>query len=333
MIIWVSFIVLVVTLLLLDLFVLHRKEEVLTIRQAFLWTLFWIAVALMFNVMIYFLYEQNWLGWTDSEWHNLTGQEAAIQFFTGYVIEKSLSVDNIFVIALIFTYFAIPIQNQRRVLFWGIFGAVVLRGIMIALGTVLLKRFEWLEYVFGALLLFSASKMLFMREGELEPEKSFAVRMVRRFYPVAPHFDGHRFFTLVDGKKAATRLFLALVLVETSDVIFAIDSIPAVFAVTKDPFIVFTSNIFAILGLRALYFAVAGMLVRFRYLRTALVVLLAFVGTKMLLGHYIHISNVISLAIILTILMVGVVASIASNRGRVNRELQNESPQEPGEPS
>lgn len=317
MTIWVGFLVLVGALLLLDLFVLHRKDEVLSIQKSLWWTLFWIAIAMIFNVAIYFQYEQNWMGWTDSPWHDLTGTEAAIQFFTGYVVEKSLSVDNIFVIAMIFTYFAIPPQNQRRVLFWGIFGAVVLRGIMIALGTVLLKKFEVLEYVFGLVLLFSAGKMLFMHSDNIEPEKSFAVRLVRRFIPVADHFEGHKFFIKLEGKRAATRLFLALVLVETSDVVFAVDSIPAVFAITKDPFIVFTSNIFAILGLRALYFAVAGMLGRFRYLQTALVVLLAFVGTKMLLGYYYHIPNLTSLAIILTILMIGIVASIVTDRGRV----------------
>lgn len=317
MIIWVGFIALVVSLLLLDLFVLHRKEEAQTIRKAFAWTLFWISLALAFNVFVYFLYEQNWLDFVGPDWQSGAGRKAALEFFAGYLIEESLSVDNIFVIALIFSYFAIPVQNQRRVLFWGIFGAIVLRFIMISLGVVLLKKFEWIEQVFGAILLFSAAKMMFMHDGAVEPEKSFAVRLMRRFYPVAPHLEGHSFFTMVDGKKAATRLFLALVVVETTDVIFAVDSIPAVFSVTRDPFIVFTSNVFAILGLRSLYFAIAGMLTRFRHLQTALVALLAFIGVKMLLGFLFHIPIGWSLGVILAILAAGIVASVVNDRGRV----------------
>ena len=336
MVIWVGFIVLVVTLLLLDLFVLHRKTEVQTIQSALRWTLFWVSLALAFNVFVYFLYEYNLLDFVGDKWVAGIGTNRAMEFFAGYLIEESLSVDNIFVIALIFSYFSIPIQNQRRVLFWGIFGAIVLRFIMIWLGLKLLEEFEWVEVVFGVILLFSAAKMMFMHDGEVEPEKSFAVRLVRRFYPVAPHLDGHRFFTVFNGKKAATRLLLALVVVETTDVVFAVDSIPAVFSVvaSRDPFIVFTSNVFAILGLRSLYFAIAGMLVRFRYLQKALVVLLAFIGVKMLLNYFVfHISIGWSLAIIISILTIGIVASIASDRGRVNREMPNVPPPEPGDHS
>jgi tellurite resistance protein TerC len=329
MIVWVGFIVLVVTLLLLDLFVLHRKSEVMTIQQAFAWTGFWISLAMAFNVFVYLLYEENLFNFVGSNWHPGVGTTAAKEFLAGYLIEESLSVDNIFVIALIFAYFAIPAQNQRRVLFWGIFGAIVLRFIMIFLGAVLLKRFEWVEQVFGAILLLSAAKMMFMHEGSVEPEKSFAVRWVRRYYPVAPHLDGHHFFTMIDGKKAATRLLLALAVVETTDVIFAVDSIPAVFSVTRDPFIVFTSNVFAILGLRSLYFAIAGMLVRFRHLQKALVVLLAFIGIKMLLGFYYHLPIEWSLAIIISILAIGIIASIATDRGRVNGEPHHRPPHEP----
>jgi tellurite resistance protein TerC len=268
----------------------------------------------VFNVFVYFLYAKNWFGWTHIHSHQLTGSQAAIQFFTGYVIEKSLSLDNIFVIAMIFAYFRVPLAEQHRVLFWGILGAVVLRGVMIAMGAALIERFDWIIYVFGALLILSAVKMLVIRHDNLDPGKNPLVRLTRRLYPVSHDFDGSRFFTTMGDRRAVTPLFLALVLVESSDVIFAVDSIPAIFAITRDPFLVFTSNVFAILGLRSLYFALAGMMEKFRYLKMSLVFLLAYVGVKMMLAHHYPIPNPVSLAIIGGILSVGVLASLWVNR-------------------
>ena len=311
---WIGFVVFVFAMVMLDLGVFHRKARAVSIGEAFAWTFVWVAMALVFNVFVYFLYAENWFGWTDLHSHQLTGAQAAIQFFTGYVIEKSLSLDNIFVIAMIFAYFSVPLSEQHRVLFWGILGAVVLRGVMIAMGAVLIERFDWIIYVFGGFLILSAVKMLVMRHDNLDPNKNPLVRLTRRFYPVTDEFVGSRFFTTLDGRKAVTPLFLALVLVESSDVIFAVDSIPAIFAITRDPFLVFTSNVFAILGLRSLYFALAGMMEKFRYLKMSLVFLLAYVGVKMLLAHHYPIPNLVSLAMIGGILSVGVLASLAASR-------------------
>ena len=237
-----------------------------------------------------------------------------LQFITGYVLEWSLSVDNIFVIAVIFSYLKIPSHFQYRVLFWGIVGAIVLRGLMIAAGTTLLHHFDWMFYVFGAILLVSALRM--MRNGDEEPdvENSFPARLVRRFVPVTNEIERARFFVRREGRLFATPLFVALVMVELTDVVFAVDSIPAILAVTRDPFLVFTSNAFAILGLRSLYFAVAGLMAMFRYLRYSLVLILAFVGLKMLLVSHYHVPNHISLGIILVTLAIGIVASIWATR-------------------
>lgn len=297
----------------LDLGVFHRQAHAMSVREALAWTAVWVALALAFNAVVYFLYEGNWGGASVATAH-LTGRQAAIQFFTGYLLEKSLSVDNIFVIAMIFAFFRVPLVEQHRVLFWGILGAVILRGAMIAVGAALVVRFEWTVYVFGVLLILSAVKMLIMRHDNIHPDRNLAVRLTRRLYPVSSSFDGSRFFTTMNGRSAVTPLFLALVLVETSDVMFAIDSIPAIFAVTRDPFLVFTSNVFAILGLRSLYFALAGLMENFRYLKMSLVFVLAYVGVKMMLTHHYPIPNLISLAIIGGILAVGVLASLFSSQ-------------------
>lgn len=299
----------------LDLGVFHRKAHVVTLREALSWTTVWVTLALIFNVVVYYLYEYNPAGW-DMDTQQLSGAEASIQYFTGYLLEKSLSVDNIFVIAMVFTHFQVPLAYQHRVLFWGILGAVILRGVMIFGGVIMIERFDWVVYVLGALLLFSAASMLVMNHDETVLEENFVVRMVRRFYPVTTEFHGSRFFVHIDGVRTATPLFLALVLVETSDVTFAIDSIPAIFAITNDPFIVFTSNVFAILGLRSLYFVLAGLMEKFRYLKPSLVFLLAFVGVKMLLVHHHPIPNLVSLAIIAGILAVGIIASILAAKVR-----------------
>lgn len=308
--IWIGFVVFIVAMVLLDLGVFHRKARVISIGEALAWTFVWVALALAFNVLVYFLYQENWLGWSEIASHHLAGREAALQFFTGYVIEKSLSVDNIFVIAMIFAYFRVPLTEQHRVLFWGIMGALVLRGLMIGLGAVLISRFDWTVYVFGVLLILSAVKMLVARHDNIDPDKNLAIRLVRRLYPVSNEFDGSKFFTTQHGRRVMTPLMLTLVLVETSDVMFAVDSIPAIFAVTRDPFLVFTSNVFAILGLRSLYFALAGLIEKFRYLKMSLVFLLAYIGVKMLLSHHHPIPNGVSLAIIGGILSVGVLASV-----------------------
>ena len=247
--IWASFLLLIAIVVALDLGVFHRKVHVVTLPEALGWTAIWVSLALAFNVGVYYLYEINPSGW-DMDTEQLTGAEAAVQFFTGYLVEKSLSIDNVFVIAMIFAHFQVPLAEQHRVLFWGILGAVVLRGLMIFGGIALLERFDWLVYVFGVLLIFSAVSMLVIRHDKLAPENNAIIRLVRKIYPTTPEFHGSHFFVRIDGVKMATPLFLALVLIETSDVTFAIDSIPAIFAITRDPFIVFTSNIFAILGLR-----------------------------------------------------------------------------------
>jgi tellurite resistance protein TerC len=312
-IIWAGFLALFLGLLVLDLSVLHREATSLTVKQALFWTAVWISVAMSFTVVVYGLYEYRWLGFTPGPGVGEggdVGRDAVLQFITGYVLEWSLSVDNIFVIAVIFSYLKIPTKFQYRVLFWGIVGAIVLRGMMIAAGTTLLHHFDWMFYVFGAILIVSALRML--RNGEDAPdiENSFPARLVRRFVPVTHDMDEPHFFVRRDAKLYATPLFVALVMVELTDVVFAVDSIPAILAVTRDPFLVFTSNAFAILGLRSLYFAVAGLMALFRYLKYSLVLILAFVGMKMLLvGHY-HVPNHISLAIILATLIGGIVASI-----------------------
>lgn len=309
--VWLFFMVFVLTVVFLDLGVFHRTPHRISIREALVWTGIWVTVALCFNVFVYFLYGHNWFGWTELHSHQLSGQEAAVQFFTGYVIEKSLSVDNIFVMAMIFAFFRTPSEHQHRVLFWGILGAVVLRGLMIAVGAVIIERFSWSVYLFGLVLLASAVKMLITRQETIEPEKNLLVRLAHKIYPTASNTENGSFFVRnSDGRLAMTHLFVALLMVEATDVLFALDSIPAIFAVTRDPFLVFTSNIFAILGLRSLYFAVAGMMDRFRYLKMSLVFLLAYVGVKMMLTHHYPIPNLVSLAIIGGILSVGVVASI-----------------------
>lgn len=308
--VWTGFILLIFALLALDLGVLNRKSHVISVQEALSWTAFWVTLALFFNVGIYFMYERHWMGLGLDIGHELTGRQAALQFFTGYLIEKSLSLDNIFVIALIFAYFKVPLQYQHRTLFWGIIGALVLRGAMIGAGTALMQRLEWMVYVFGGALICTAVKMMIDRHDNLEPDKNPLVRFARKFYPVTREFEGQKFFTKMDGRRAVTPLFLVLLVVESSDVLFAVDSIPAIFAVTLDPFLIFTSNVFAILGLRSLYFALAAVMDKFRYLKMSLVFLMAFVGVKMMISNHYHIPTGASLAVIAGILSVGISASI-----------------------
>jgi tellurite resistance protein TerC len=291
---WGSFLALVFALLALDLGVFNRKVHRVGLREAVFWSIFWTILALIFNAWVY------WSG----------GRQLGLEFLTGYVIERSLSFDNIFVFIVIFNYFAVPAEYQHRVLFWGILGALISRGIFIAMGTALLSRFEWLILVFGAFLVYTGIKILLQKETDIHPEKNPVLRLFQRFVPLTTQYHGKHFIVREGGRLVATPLMLVLVVVEATDVVFAVDSIPAVFGVTRDPFIVFTSNIFAILGLRALYFLLAGLMHKFRYLGFGLGLVLVFVGAKMLLHEWVPIPTVWSLGIVLAILTVAVVVSL-----------------------
>jgi tellurite resistance protein TerC len=312
--IWLGFFAIFIGVLALDLGVLHRESKTMHVRQALGWTVVWILVALSFGGLVYGVYEYQWFGWHALGEDPPDGAAAAIQYVTGYLLEWTLSVDNIFVIAIIFTFMKIPAQFQYRVLFWGIVGAIVLRGAMIAMGAALIHNFEWTFYLFGAILLYSAWRMLGSEEEQFDPGKSMLVRLARRVYPVTDRIDGDRFFTRVNGASAATPLFVTLLLVDFADVVFAVDSIPAIFAVTQQPFIVFTSNAFAILGLRSLYFAIAGLMMMFKYIKVSLIFILGFVGVKMMLHHHLEISHVLSLGVIVGFLAIGIGASVWSTR-------------------
>jgi tellurite resistance protein TerC len=312
--IWLLFFAIFIGVLALDLGVLHRESRAMHVRQALGWTVVWILVALSFAALVYGVYEYHWFGWRAITPDAPDGSEAAIQFVTGYLLEWSLSVDNIFVIAIIFQFMKIPAQFQYRVLFWGIVGAILLRGAMIAAGAALINAFDWTFYLFGAILLYSAARMLRSDEEQFDPGKSVLVRLARRVYPVTDKLDGEHFFTHVDGARAATPLFVTLLLVDFADVVFAVDSIPAIFAVTQEPFIVFTSNAFAILGLRSLYFAIAGLMMMFKYIKFSLIFILAFVGVKMILHHHFEIPHAISLGVIVGFLVIGILASLWSTR-------------------
>jgi tellurite resistance protein TerC len=303
---WIGFIAVVLLLLALDLGVLNRRPHVIHALEALAWTAFWVVLALIFNIGIYYVYEHHWLGIGQVVGHELTGRQAAVQFLTGYLVEKSL----ILVIALIFTYFRVPLPYQHRVLFWGILGALALRGLMIVAGAALIQRFFWMTYVLGALLLVAAVRMMMFRHAKIDPQANPLFRLARRLFPVTGDYEGTRFFSRLDGRRAITPLFLVLLVVESSDVLFAVDSIPAVFAVTRDPFLVFTSNVFAILGLRSLYFALASLVDRFRYLKIGLVFILAYVGVKMLLSHHYLIPTSVSLAVIALTLSASIAVSI-----------------------
>ncbi len=311
---WIAFIAFILALLFLDLCVIHRKAQVIGTGKALAWTSVWVTIALAFNGCVYFLYDRNLFGIGLDVGHPLDGRQAALQFFTGWLVEYTLSMDNIFVIAVIFGYFAVPPEYQHRVLFWGILGALAMRGVMIALGAALVNAFAWMTQVLGVLLLLSAVKLLRAGEERPEPERNPLVRLARFIYPVSTSYEGPAFFTRLDGKRAITPLFLVLLVVESTDLLFAIDSIPAIFGYTKDPFLVFTSNAFAILGLRSLYFALAGLMATFRYIKVSLVFILAFTGVKMLLPHDKDIPTEVAVLVILALLAVGVVSSIVARR-------------------
>jgi len=291
---WVGFIAFVLTMLSLDLGVFHRTPHAVSAREAAIWTAVWVALALVFAGGLYYFY----------------GHKPALTFLTGYVVEESLSVDNIFVIVLIFEYFRVPAMCQHRVLFYGILGALVMRGLFIGLGAVLIARFHWILYIFGAMLVVTGVRMAIKRDDEFKGDENPVVKFVRRFVPISHDFHGKHFFTIENGKRLATPLLLVLVLVEVTDLVFAIDSIPAIFGVTRDPFIVFTSNIFAVLGLRSLYFLLAAVVTRFYLLKYALAAILTFVGVKMLGEHWFELGIAWSLGIILGLLAIAIAASL-----------------------
>jgi tellurite resistance protein TerC len=316
---WIAFVVFVLTLLALDLGVLSRKSETVSVKRAMIFTSITVILALGFAGAVYWMYDTNFQnistlhpekGGENNELLPKTGLQATAKFLNAWVIEYALSMDNILVIALIFRYFKIPQKFQHRVLFWGIMGALIMRGVMIGAGTLLVQQFSWILYVFGAVLIYTAVKVLISDEESIDPEKTIAARLARKLFPLTPDLDGNNFFTRKNGTLFATPLFLVLLVIEGTDVIFAIDSIPAAFAITSDPFLVFTSNIFAILGLRSMYFALAAVIDRFHYLKIALVFVLAFIGVKMLISKYVHIEPHISLAIVLGLLATGVLASL-----------------------
>lgn len=343
-IIWTGFVLFILLLLAFDLGILNRKAHIVSMKEALLMSALWISIGLLFSIFVYYGYENHWLGLgsvIDSVDNIINdGKTATIKYLTGYVIEKSLSIDNIFVIAMIFNFFAVPAMYQHRVLFWGILGALVMRALMIGIGSALIAEFHWILYIFGAFLIITAAKMFFIKTENSDPNQNIIIKLVRKFFPVTSRFHGEHFIVragsreseesevpggpvVTDEKVSHTKtgtlmitpLTLALVMVETTDLIFAVDSIPAIFAITADPFLVFTSNVFAILGLRSLYFALAGMINKFKYLKPALALVLLVVGVKMLtakwlkeaLGEY---FNFYLLGVVLLILTAGVVASL-----------------------
>ena len=291
---WVIFNAFVVVLLAIDLGVFHRKAHEVGLREAAAWSVVWVTLSLLFAGGLY-LY---------------AGPRPATEFLTGYLIEKSLSVDNIFVMVLIFSYLEVPARYQHRVLFWGILGALVMRGTFIAVGAFLLSTFHWVIYIFGALLVITGARMAFREEKPPEIEGNPLVRLASRFIPMTPRYHGQSFFAMESARRVATPLFLAVLLVEFTDLIFALDSIPAIFAITRDPFLVYTSNVFAILGLRALYFVLAGVVTRFHLLRFGLAAILVFVGVKMLIDGFYEIPVLLALGVIAVILTITIVASL-----------------------
>src|SRR5438552_4900144 len=304
---WIVFVAAVLVFLALDRGVFHRKAHVVRFREALLWTAIWFATAMAFGLLVAPAIFPDWQS------------QQTYEFITGYIIELSLSMDNVFVIALIFAYFRLPERYQHRVLFWGILGALLMRGFMIGAGVVLIQRIKWMLYALGAFLAFTGIRMLFSKQEGVHPEKNIAIRIARKFFPVSTNLDGPHFITTMDGRRALTPVALVLLMVETTDLIFALDSIPAIFAVTLDPFIVFTSNVFAILGLRSLYFVLAGAISYFRYLKVGLSAVLIFIGIKMLIDpgespprwwFQVDISTATSLIVVASIILLSMIASV-----------------------
>ena len=317
MIVWILFLIAILLFLALDLGVFNKTPHIISSKEAGKWTAIWVALSFMFSGVIYWLYSTDYIGNPDQ----LKPATAAIKFITGYLIELSLSVDNIFVIAVIFSAFKIPKKYQHRVLFWGILGAIVFRGAMIYFGVLLINKFSWTTYIFGAFLIYTAMRMLFDNEDEkFEPKKSFVYKSLKKVVAVSNHIDKEHFFVQRRHITAATPLFVALVVIEVMDVVFALDSVPAILAITSDPFLVFSSNIFAILGLRSMYFFLANMLERFSYLEYSLIAILSFVGLKMLLHDFIELPEWVSLAFIAVSLIAGIVVSLKMNKEEIDKE-------------
>ncbi len=306
---WVGFNIFVLAMLALDLGVFHRKAHALSLKEASIWSVVWITLAMVFNAGLYLF----------------AGPEPALQFFTGYLIEKSLSVDNIFIFVLLFTFFKVPAAYQHRVLYWGILGALIMRGTLIAVGVALIESFHWIIYLFGAFLIFTGIRMGFHKEIEVHPENDLLLKFIRRFVPVTENYEHDRFFVRRAGQVMVTPLLLVLLVIDTTDLIFAVDSIPAVFAVTRDPFLVYTSNIFAILGLRSLYFVFAGIMEKFYYLKLGLSVILTFVGVKMVLADVFSLPTALSLVVIAMVLTIAIVASIVRTRHQAAKSREPEA--------
>ncbi len=296
---WLVFFGIVAVMLFLDLFVVNRKAHTISLKEALITSLVWIAVALAFNLGIFLF----------------GGHTKGAEFLTGYLIEKSLSVDNLFVFTLIFTYFKVHPEYQPKILIWGILGALIFRAIFIVVGVTLIEQFEWILYLFGAVLVVTGFKMMFQKDDqEVHPEDTMAIKLVKKIFPITTTFDGFRFFLKIDHKIYATSLFLVLIAIETTDIIFAIDSIPAIFGITHDPYIIYTSNIFALLGLRALYFVLANIIEMFKYLKYGVTLVLIFIGIKMMIEYWVHFSTYLSLGIIALLLGGSIIISLVSNK-------------------
>ena len=304
LILWISFNAFILLMLALDLGVFQRKTHAVSVKEALIWSAVWIALAMAFNVFVYYDF----------------GKQKAIEFLTGYILEKSLSVDNIFVFVLLFGYFKVPSEYQHKVLFWGVIGALILRAILIAVGAIMIEKFHWIIYIFGAFLVFTGFKMANQKDEDIHPEDNFLIRFFKKIFPVTHDYHGEKFFVHIDNKKFATPLFIVLLAIEFTDLVFAFDSIPAIFAVTSDPFIVYTSNIFAILGLRSLYFALAGVIHKFHYLKVGLSMILIFIGMKMLIMDIYKVPTAYSLGVIAIVLTASVVLSLIKPKVNENTE-------------
>lgn len=291
---FILFNVFILGMLALDLGVFHKRAHKVSLQEATIWSIVWIALSLTFNAGLFIF----------------VGDKTGLEFLTGYLIEKSLSVDNIFVFIVIFSYFGVPSKYQHKILFWGILGALIMRGLFIAIGAALIAQFSWILYIFGGVLVVSGAKMMFQKETEVHPDKNLFIRMTKKLFPVVTGFESNHFVVRKNGKLFITTMLLVLITVETTDVVFALDSIPAVFGVTRDPFIVYSSNVFAILGLRALYFVLAGIMNTFYYLKYGLSVVLIFIGLKMLVEGFVHVSIGLSLLVVGGILTISVIASL-----------------------
>lgn len=313
---WVGFILAILFFLALDLGVFHRKAHVVSFREALGWTAIWFAIAMLFALGL----------------RSMRGGEEALEFVTGYLIELSLSMDNVFVIAVIFGFFKVPAQYQHRVLFWGILGALVMRGLMIWLGAEMIQAYHWTLYVFGVFLIITGIKMMVAEDDDVNPENNPVLKLARRYFPVVSNYEGQHFVVIENGRRMLTPMALVLLMVETTDLVFALDSIPAIFAVTTDTFIVFTSNVFAILGLRSLYFVLAGAIGYFRYLKYGLALVLAFIGFKMLIVEYWKIPIGISLGIVAGIILGAIALSVVAAR-REDKPAHPEPPAPPGDPA